>query len=75
MAMQQPPGLEELQEAIQAIHQLMTVLPDPRDTAIVAQCLKALTGIQQEMMQTRPAGAAQALVQQLTGQGGGPGGR
>lgn len=77
MAMQQPQGLEELQEAIQAIHELMTVLPDPKDTAVVAQCLRALTGIQQDMMTNRPAGAAQALVQQLTGAmgGGGPGGR
>ena len=73
MSMQQPQGLEELQEAIQAIHELMTVLPDPKDTAVVAQCLRALTGIQQDMMQNRPQSAAQALVSQLAqGGGGGP---
>jgi len=63
-------GLDALQEAIQAIHELMTVLPDPKDTAMVAQCLRVLTQIQQEMMTTRPQGAAQALVSQLSGQGG-----
>jgi len=73
--MAMPEGLDALQEAIQALHELMTVLPDPKDTNVVAQCLRALTGIQQEMMVNRPQGAAQALMQQLTGQGGGGGGR
>jgi hypothetical protein len=61
------PELEALQKAIQDIHQLMTVLNDPKDTAVVAQCLKALTGIQHEMMVARPQSARQALVQQLGG--------
>jgi len=71
-----PPELQAVQAAIQALHDLMGLLPDPKDTQIVAKCLQALTGIQQEMMTTRPQGAAQALVSQLTGgQGGGGGGQ
>ena len=64
-----PPELQAVQAAIQALQDLMSVLPDPKDTAVVAKCLQALTGIQQEMMTTRPQGAAQALVSQLQGGG------
>ena len=69
-----PPELMAVQAAIQALHDLMTVLDDPKDTQIVSKCLTALTGIQHEMMNTRPANAAQALVSQLQGAGAGPGG-
>lgn len=66
--------LQALQEAIQVLHQLMTVLDDPNDTRVVAQCLSALTGIQKNMMQNQQAGGADqaraGLVQQLQ-QGGG----
>jgi hypothetical protein len=64
-------GLDALQDAIQALHELMTVLPDAKDTQIVSKCLAALAGIQNEMMNTRPQNAAQAVVSQLSGQQGG----
>lgn len=64
--------LAALQDAIQDLHNLMTVLPDPKDTAVVAQCLTALTRIQQDMMQNRGAGNPVAtMLQQLQGGGGG----
>lgn len=77
MSAMMPEGLDALQEAIQILHQLMGVLPDAKDTQVVAKCLQALTGIQQEMMNNRPQSAAQTLVQQLAGggaMGGGGGG-
>lgn len=62
------PELAALQNSIQDLHQLMTVMGDPGHTAIVAQCLKALTGIQKEMMTQQGGGAAQqGMVQNLTG--------
>ena len=70
-----PPELAALQRVITDVHQLMAILRDPRATAVVAQCLKALTGIQQTMMQPPGGGGPQqAMMQQLAGagQGGGP---
>lgn len=74
MSAMMPEGLDALQQAIQILHDLMATLPDPKDTQIVAKCLQALTGIQQEMMNTRPQSAAQTLVQQLAGGAGAGGG-
>lgn len=68
------PELAALQDVIQDLHELMAVLRDPNDTAIVAQCMKALTGIQKDMMVNRPQNARQALVSQL-GLGGNPNGQ
>jgi hypothetical protein len=66
------PELAALQRVITDVHQLMAILRDPRATAVVAQCLKALTGIQQTMMQPQQ-GAQQAMMGQLAGAGaGGP---
>lgn len=42
--------LQALQEVIQDVHHLITVLPDPGHTKIAAQCLTALTGIQRDLM-------------------------
>lgn len=58
--------LAALQEVIQDIHQLMTIVKDPAHTNVIAQCLRALTGIQKEMMQ--PQGGQQAVLSQLGGQ-------
>lgn len=71
-----PPELAALQRVITDVHQLMAILRDPRATAVVAQCLKALTGVQQQMMQPQGGGPQQAMMQQLAGagQGGPPGG-
>lgn len=64
--------LAALQQAIQVLHQLMTILDDPKATAVVSKCLTALAGVQQEMMTQAPGGAArQGFVQQLQGQQGG----
>jgi type VI protein secretion system component VasF len=66
------PELQALQAAIEMLHQLMTVMPDPKHTQVVAKCLQALTQVQQELM-TQGGGSPQdALMQQL--QGGGPAG-
>ena len=53
--------LHAVQSVIQDIHDLMRILPDPGAVSIAATCLKAMTGLQQQLMQ--PAG-----------KGGGPGG-
>jgi hypothetical protein len=69
--------LQALQEVIEAMHELMSVLPDPQDTQIVAQCLQNLTRVQAKMMQGQgqaqgPQGQGpdprQALMAQLGGQ-------
>lgn len=62
-----PPELAALQRVITDVHQLMAVLKDPKATNVVAQCLKALTGVQQEMMQPPAGGPQQAMMQQLQG--------
>ena len=56
--------LEALQNAINVLHNLMTELDDPGDTATVAKCLSALTNIQQKMMQENNQ-ARQSIVSQL----------
>jgi hypothetical protein len=53
--------LQGVQSVIQDLHDLMRILPDPGAVSIAATCLKAMTGLQQQLMQ--PAG-----------KGGGPGG-
>jgi len=64
------PELQALQQAIQVLHQLMTVLSDPQAVAIVGTCLKQLTGLQQQMMQ----GAQAQQAGPPGGAGGAPGG-
>ena len=66
--------LAALQQAIQVLHQLMTVLDDPNDTRVVAQCLSALTGIQKNMMTQQQNPMAGAVAQTLQQGGGGAGG-
>lgn len=65
------PELQALQQAIQGLHQLMVVLKDPNDTAIVSQCLTALTKVQKDMMVNRSSDARSAVQTQLGGGGGG----
>jgi len=50
------PELQALQQAIQVLHQLMTIMSDPQAVAIVGTCLKQLTGLQQQMMQGQQQG-------------------
>ena len=64
------PELAALQRVINDVHALMQVLRDPGMVNIVGQCLKALTGIQKDMM--APQGGQQAMMQQLSGGPGGP---
>jgi hypothetical protein len=64
------PELAALQRVINDVHALMQVLRDPAQVNIVSQCLKALTGIQKDMMQ--PQNGQQAMLQQLGTGGGGP---
>jgi hypothetical protein len=61
--------LSALQEVIQDLHQLITILSDPKDTAVASQCLTALTRVQQDMMQGQ-ASAQAALGGRLSGRGG-----
>jgi hypothetical protein len=67
-----------LQRVIQALHALTAILTDPGDTRIAAQCLSALTGIQNRMMsqQGAPAGAGPGGPPGMMPPGGpgGPGG-
>jgi len=56
--------LQATQSVIQDLHDLMRILPDPQSVSVAATCLKALTGLQQQLMAPKgPQGA-----------GGGPGG-
>jgi len=71
------PELAALQQAIQVLHHLMTVLQDPQAVAVVGTCLQNLTKLQQAMMQAggAPGGTqqqqmAQAVAQRLQGAGG-----
>jgi hypothetical protein len=53
------PELAALQNAIQVLHHLMTVMNDPQDVAVVSTCLRNLTQLQQKLMQAAgPPGAA-----------------
>ncbi len=45
--------LEAVQSVIQDTHDLMRILPDPGMVNIVASCLKALTGVQKQLMTTQ----------------------
>ena len=47
--------LPHLQQAIQHLHDLVAILPDPKHTQVATQALLALTRVQSELMQ--PAGA------------------
>lgn len=62
--------LEALQEVIQDIHSLMTVMKDPEATSIVSQCLTQLVKLQKTMMQPQQGSPQQAIAQRLTGGGG-----
>jgi hypothetical protein len=72
--------LEALQQVIQDLHELISILSDPKGTAVASQCLTQLTRVQQEMMANQQQqGGAQggapdeaamaALMQQLGGGG------
>mgnify|MGYP006915172471 CR=1 FL=1 len=49
-------ALPALQAAIEDIHKLMIAMPDAAHVNVVAQCLRALTGIQKELMPNGPKG-------------------
>jgi hypothetical protein len=70
--------LAALQEVIQDLHELITVLSDPQATQVASQCLAALTRIQQQMMSQQQGTPQQAIAQRLAqavGGGGGGGGQ
>jgi hypothetical protein len=56
--------LDGVQSVIQDLHDLMRILPDPQAVSVAATCLKAMTGLQQQLMSQ---GGGQ-------GNGGGPSG-
>jgi hypothetical protein len=66
---------EYLAQAIEIIHEGMREEQDPKHVQTLAQCLRALTGIQNEYMQqgggqqqNGGGGARDALLSQLQGQ-------
>ena len=63
--------LAALQEVITDLHELITILSDPKDTAIASQCLHALTKVQADMMNERTSSAQQAIGSRLSRSGGG----
>jgi hypothetical protein len=73
------PELQALQQAIQVLHHLMTIMQDPAAVNVVATCVKNLTGLQQQLMQGQqqpgaggnPQQMVQALAARLQG-GAGP---
>src|SRR5881394_3052922 len=42
--------LDQIQSIIQDIHDAMRNIPDPQIVNVLATCLKAVTGVQQQMM-------------------------
>lgn len=48
---EQKDPLQAVQDAIENIHELMVTVTDPADVNVIAGCLKALTGVQQRLMQ------------------------
>jgi len=60
---QPPDPLQTLQECIQAVHSLLTALPDAAHTQMATQALAILTKIQRDLMAEGqgPAGMAQRL--------------
>jgi hypothetical protein len=61
--------LQATQSVIQDLHDLMRILPDPQSVSVAATCLKAMTGLQQQLMAPQQGGGGPMV----TG-GGGPGG-
>lgn len=61
-------GLPQLQDAIQAVHQAISALPDPMHTQMASQALAILTRVQRELMQPQPGNAATAVAGQLKAQ-------
>ena len=59
--------LAALQEVIQDLHTLVSILTDPQATQVASQCLTALTKIQNTMMQGQQGSPQQAIGQRLTG--------
>lgn len=57
--------LQATQSVIQDLHDLMRILPDPQSVSVAATCLKAMTGLQQQLMAPQQGGGPG---------GGGPGG-
>jgi hypothetical protein len=67
--------LGALQDVIQDLHTLVSILTDPQATQVASQCLTALTRVQATMMSAQQGSPQQAIAQRLTGAGagGGPG--
>jgi|SwirhisoilCB2_FD_contig_31_32331056_length_641_multi_2_in_0_out_0_3 hypothetical protein len=62
------PELAALQSVIQDVHQLMATIKDPEGTAVVSQCLTALTRLQKTMMSPQgQGGATNPLIAALGG--------
>lgn len=55
-------GLEEVQDAIQALHEAIQAVPDPGHVQMLTQALAILARVQRELMQpqTGPAGGQAA---------------
>lgn len=61
------PELAALQSVIQDVHQLMATIKDPEGTAVVSQCLTALTRLQKTMMSSQGQGGSNPLIAALGG--------
>lgn len=59
--------LQALQSVIQDLHELISVLTDPKATQIATQCLAQLAKVQQDLMGAQQGTAQQAIGQRLTG--------
>jgi len=59
--------LSALQQVITDLHQLITILTDPKSTQVATQALQMLMGIQTSLMGSQQGSAQQAIGQRLTG--------
>ena len=59
--------MDSLRMAIEAVHQAMVDFPDPQIVAQLSQCLRQLTQIQQQVMQSEQEDPRAALLAQLQG--------
>lgn len=57
--------LAALQQVIQDLHELISVLSDPQATQVASQCLAQLTRVQSTMMQAQQGSPQQAIAQRL----------
>jgi len=62
--------LSALQEVIEDLHELISILSHPEDTAVASQCLHALTKVQANMMKESTTSAQQAIGSRLSRSGG-----